>query len=300
MVETGHTFAPAQVAHFGFQNPDRPDLGVEVLRLSQLLTRLRERTIATVHRTDFHQLFLITEGTGAAMVDFDDHACAPGTLLNVAPSRVLRLPQPLAGQELEAFVVLFTPDFPPRLDHARALLGPFGPAERNVPLTEWPGLTAAMHELHTEYRRAVREDPEPASEELLRHLLGALLLRLARLPGLPPEPGDGAYQRFQEELERSFASTRNASDYATRIGYSLRSLNRACLAATGQTAKALIDGRVALEAKRLLAHSDLPVAAVSRRLGFSEPTNFGKFFARETGVSPGAFRDREHRDQHLA
>jgi AraC-like DNA-binding protein len=131
--------------------------------------------------------------------------------------------------------------------------------------------------------------------ELLRQLLGVLLLRMARLPASDTTPFiHGAqhelFQRFQHELERSFATTRNAADYAARLGYSLRSLNRACTDATGHTAKALVDARVVLEAKRLLSHTDLPVATIGRRLGFSEPTNFGKFFSREAGQSPGAFR----------
>ncbi|MFD5825136.1 helix-turn-helix transcriptional regulator, partial [Lentzea sp. NPDC060358] len=92
------------------------------------------------------------------------------------------------------------------------------------------------------------------------------------------------------ELERAFTRSRNAAEYAAAIGYSARSLNRICLAATGRTAKALIDARVALEAKRLLAHTDLSSAAIGHRLGFSEATNFTKFFLRETGTSPGAFR----------
>ena len=39
-----------------------------------------------------------------------------------------------------------------------------------------------------------------------------------------------------------------------------------------------------------LATSGLPGSDVGRRLGFEEPTNFGRFFARETGQSPGSFR----------
>ena len=66
-----------------------------------------------------------------------------------------------------------------------------------------------------------------------------------------------------------------------------------CQRATGHTAKHLIDARVALEAKRLLAHTDLPVAAIGRRLGFTEPSNFGKFYARATEQTPGAFRDAQ-------
>ena len=47
---------------------------------------------------------------------------------------------------------------------------------------------------------------------------------------------------------------------------------------------------MALEAKRLLAYTDEPVAEIGYRLGFPEPTNFGRFFAREVGLSPGSFR----------
>jgi len=48
--------------------------------------------------------------------------------------------------------------------------------------------------------------------------------------------------------------------------------------------------RVALEARRLLACTPLSVAEVGRHLGFPEPTNFGRFFHREVGRSPGQFR----------
>jgi AraC-like DNA-binding protein len=49
---------------------------------------------------------------------------------------------------------------------------------------------------------------------------------------------------------------------------------------------------VLLEAKRLLAHSTASVAAVAHQLGFSEATNFVKFFRRNAGVTPKAFRQR--------
>ena len=70
----------------------------------------------------------------------------------------------------------------------------------------------------------------------------------------------------------------------------MKTLSRVCLAATGHPVKQVIDARVVLEAKRLLAHTDEPVARISRQLGFSEVTNFGKFFARRAGATPAAFR----------
>lgn len=277
-----------QVSEFGFSNPDRAHLGVEVVDFSRMTARIPPDMLTGVHRTDFHQLFLVTSGTGSTMVDFVDHPCTAGTLLHVAPGRVLRLPSP----GLDAAVVLFTAAFPPRLDRAGALLASFGPVAWTVPDDERDVLAAAVAELGAEYRRAVRQ-PRAVTADLLRHLLGALLLRVARLTPDDAEQQHHTFRHFQQELERSFATTRNAADYAARVGYSPRSLNRVCEQATGRTAKALIDARVALEAKRLLADTDLPVAAIGSRLGFTEPTNFGKFFARETGGTPGAFRARE-------
>jgi AraC-like DNA-binding protein len=93
-------------------------------------------------------------------------------------------------------------------------------------------------------------------------------------------------------VERSYVATRRVEDYAARLGCSVRTLTRASLAATGRSAKQVIDDRAALEARRLLACTELPIAEIGQRLGFPEPTNFGRFFHREVGCSPGAFRAR--------
>jgi AraC-like DNA-binding protein len=63
-------------------------------------------------------------------------------------------------------------------------------------------------------------------------------------------------------------------------------VNRACFAATGKTAKALVDQRVALEGARLLAHAKISVNEISHRLGFTETTNFVRFFVRMVGSTP--------------
>lgn len=297
MVESGQISQTAPVAQFGFSNPDRVPIGLEVVRYAQLTRRISERTRASVHRADFHQVFLITRGSGTMMVDFAGHPCFPGAVLHVSPGRVLRLPHPDApGGALDAVMVLFTPAFPPRLEHAALLLDPFGPVALKAPQEDRGAIAGAAENLEREYRSAVASpDLAPLTVELLRHLLAVLLLRVARLPAPGgTTAGDGvddtAFRCFRHELERSYAATRNASHYAARLGYSLRTLNRVCQAVTGRTAKGVIDGRVTLEAKRLLAHTDLPVAAIATRLGFSEPTNFGKFFTREAGAPPGAFR----------
>ncbi len=300
MVKIEHPGEGARVAEYGFHNPDRAPLGIEVTSIRRLASRLSPLALAGVHRADFHQIILVAAGEAVTMVDFQDHASPPGTLLHVAPGRVLRLPRPVRPADpVQAAIVLFTPAFLPPLGAARTLLTPFSPAVWHLAPRENALLAAALGELAAEYRSAVRDPDSAATTELLRHLLAALVLRIARLPtphGSLPRPattGGDTFLRFQHELERSFATTRNAADYAARVGYSLPTLNRVCQAATGRNAKTLINGRVALEAGRLLVHTDLPVAVIGRRLGFTEPTNFGKFFTRETGLSPGIFRAQQ-------
>lgn len=81
-----------------------------------------------------------------------------------------------------------------------------------------------------------------------------------------------------------------AVDNAARLGYSESTLSRACLAAVGRSAKQVIDRRVALEAARQWVPSQLSVAEIGHGLGFTEATNFAKFFGRMNGLSSQAFR----------
>ncbi|MFD5539725.1 helix-turn-helix domain-containing protein, partial [Streptomyces sp. NPDC127079] len=247
------------------------------------------RRLAAGPRVDFHTLTLVTEGSGEHAVDFVTHPLRPGTLLWVRPGQVQRFVRPGTANGTH---LLFTPAFPPHTSSADRLVNEwYGPACRQLGTSpEYAVLSTLLGQLRAEYGR-----PKGAvSAEILQLLLATVLLQIGRLPHPDddgdPHAGGEVYARFRAELERSYATTRRAADYARRLGYTVKTLTRACTAAVGQPVKHVIDGRVALEARRLLAHTDEPVATIARRLGFPEPTNFGKFFTRHTGVTPGAFR----------
>jgi len=99
-----------------------------------------------------------------------------------------------------------------------------------------------------------------------------------------------AYVAFRSRLEDHLAESHQVADHARTLGYSARTISRACLAVTGQTAKQVLIDRLVLEAKRLLVHTDLTAAAIGAQIGFSEPTNFHRFFKRHVGNQPAAFR----------
>jgi AraC-like DNA-binding protein len=96
---------------------------------------------------------------------------------------------------------------------------------------------------------------------------------------------------FRNAIETDLTHRHDVVDYARHLGYSARTITRACQQVTGQTAKAVLTDRLVLEAKRLLVHTDTPAATISAQLGFSEPTNFTKFFTRNTAHSPTSFRN---------
>jgi AraC-like DNA-binding protein len=304
MVDTGHVGTPGRgaIKELGFRNPVHPGLSVETFTLAELRRRVPAATLTQPQRLDFHQIFLITSGHGHHTVDFVDHECRPGTLLWLRPNQVQ---ENTAAPGLDGRVVLFTTGFLPPSPVLRGLM------EDQYETLVWQllapetqrTLTATVGQLAEDYATACGMSvpaghttaTPPLGIELLRHQLTVLLLRIAALPtppgaAQPTAVADETYLRFRREVERHFHRTRQVEDYAQRLGYSSKTLNRACQAATGHTAKQVVDRRAVLEAKRLLVHTDLTATAIAHRLGFTEATNFGKYFTHHAGVTPGEFR----------
>jgi AraC-like DNA-binding protein len=278
---------------FGFHPPAARVSGFEATDLVALHGRASDGILERVHRVDFHTVTLITEGSGEHTVDFVRYPCRPGTLLWIRPGQVQRFGR--AGA-MDGTHLLFTPAFPPQLASVDRMVKEwYGPVCWQLGAGgDMATLSTLVSQIRAEFDRPAGE----ASREILQLLLATLLMQVDRLPrrgaNSDPHAGGAIYARFRSDLERSYATTRGAEDYARRLGCTVKTLTRACLAATGRPVKQVIDARVVLEAQRLLAYTDEPVAVVGRRLGFSEPTNFGKFFTRRTGTTPGDFRRAHH------
>lgn len=98
--------------------------------------------------------------------------------------------------------------------------------------------------------------------------------------------------RFHELIDRHFRERRPVSFYAASLGVSATQLNNTCRRRTGRSAQQLIHDRVLLEARRLLAYSELDVSQISYALGFRDPSYFSRFFMRAQGNAPSEFRLR--------
>ncbi|GLY05721.1 MULTISPECIES: AraC family transcriptional regulator [Actinoplanes] len=233
-----------------------------------------------------HALVSTTAGTLVAEVDFARHQCGPGTLIWVRPGQAVRFE---SGPEGVVSIVFRSDLFRPEELDGLVPDDPDGPARAPVSLPDPAGFGAMVDNLV----RDAGGTPSSAAAALMRHQLAALLLRVRLLDSGSVPPGHveaRTFERFRRRLEEGYPDSRRVEDYAAELGCSVRTLTRASLALTGRTAKQVVDDRVALQARRLLAATPLSVAEVGRSLGFGEPTNFGRFFHRETGLSPGQFR----------
>ncbi|MEW2345165.1 AraC family transcriptional regulator [Streptomyces griseoaurantiacus] len=275
--------------------------GVEVLDFAALRAMDPQRRRTLPQRPDFHVLALVGSGTGGHEADFRAHGLREGSVVWIRPGTVHRWSD---VETVDGPLVLFRPAFLPGFTAAEAA----APVcwELDAPRLDL-ALLAAGH-LGREHR-AVAVTPARASGELLSHLLAALLLRVLPAgtgagPGEADGDGRGAggtapsggrhaevFRAYRTAVEEHFADWHHVTDYARALGHDVRTLTRATRAVTGEGAKAFLDQRVLLEAKRILAHTDVPVAGCARRLGFADAGNFTTFFRRQTGIPPGAWRE---------
>lgn len=73
---------------------------------------------------------------------------------------------------------------------------------------------------------------------------------------------------FKELVDAQYKQNKLVSSYASQISVTEKRLNQATTKVLGKTPKALIDERVVLEAKRLLAHTSESIKEISYELGF--------------------------------
>ncbi len=289
----------AALKRVGYQPPERYRLDVEVFSIAELRRRLAEDEQRLAHRIDFHILIHVTEGSCAHLIDFAPVHCVAGSTLALRPAQAQRFDFTHAW---DGWIAVFRPEFllPVQSTASNADLQMVNSLEalpEHLALTdrERDAVTRAFMQMHDD---AQLGGPPAELNALLRYQLSALVTRLHLIHGRHA-PRDGAispnlqrFKRFKQQLERDFAREHQVAGYARQLACSEKSLNRATLDVTGLSAKTCIAARINLEAKRLLAHTPLPIGLIADRVGFDEPTNFVKFFKREVGCSPSEFRRR--------
>jgi AraC family transcriptional regulator, transcriptional activator of pobA len=105
-------------------------------------------------------------------------------------------------------------------------------------------------------------------------------------------PADPTVDALRWLVEEHFRRERNLSFYAGKLAMTPDRLNDHVKRAAGVTAGHLIRQRVLTEAKRQLVFTNQPIHEIAYSLTFADPSHFARFFRKQTGISPQAFRDQ--------
>ena len=292
---------PQRVRPVGYAPPAHHRADVEVIDATELRRRVAAISGRGVERVDFHALLVVTAGEYEHMVDFEHHRCRRGSSLVVRPGEVHEFGPTSAW---DGWLVIFrAEDVVHRA--AQASGDPLVEALASLPVharlasAHLEAVEECLQRMQTD--GVLGADPRTVTDLLLAQVrVLALRLALALAPVEPVAVHDpqvlARLRAFRAAVDTHHHQWHQVQDYARHLGCSTKSLNRATRSVVDRSAKEMVVERIVLEAKRLLAHTTLPVATVGARLGFSEATNFVKFFRRETGSTPRRFRDQYARD----
>jgi AraC-like DNA-binding protein len=288
-----------EIPKIAFSKKSRTEIDFEIFTINSLFSRYDRLDLALdkPHRIDFYHIIYISRGSGRHFIDFNPYRYNQGSIIFISKGQVHAFD---VRAQADGFVILFTDEFLSKNLIHSDILSFYRLYNHHLqdPIIQPEEAIAdvfkiIIKEMYWEYLLSNNF----AKEEILRLLLKLLLLRAERIKRtLVPKEKNAqwftTFNVFKNYLEKQFAQTRNASDYAGMMNISYKHLNEVCKSITGNTAKAFIDQFIILESKRRLAVSDIAVKELTYDLGFDEPTNFVKFFKKHTHQSPSQFKKK--------
>ena len=167
--------------------------------------------------------------------------------------------------------------------------GAIGALRLRVPEPHRPEWSARIEALHDELTR--RRDGY--REAVLAHLV-LLLIGVSRLAadvvGDLRENRESLLAEVFEIIEGSYHQPLSLRDVAAAVNISPGHLTATVRRRTGRTVQAWITERRMVQARRLLAATDLSIGEIGRQVGFPDPGYFARTFGKVHGTSPAQWR----------
>lgn len=253
-----------------------------------------ERDLLLPHRKAYYLLIFLKHSPGRHWVDtvpFEQH---DNTFFFSTPGQVLVKEEPAPSW---GTYFTFTPEFLALQQNAALWELPLIQNPQNAHALRLTPADAAFVEetldrVYAEYHR-----PGEWQHRLLSAHLTLLLTYLSRLyaeqhPAAGPSADRQLLRAFQAKIEECYRERHEVGAYAELLHLSAGHLSEVVKAQSGMPAIKHIHGRLVLEARRLLFHSQQPLKEIAFDLGFAEPSYFNRFFKRETGVTPAEYRSQ--------
>jgi len=283
------------LARFGLYGEGADNPAPEFLHLESISSRsaLHHWTIAPHSHPRIHQLLLVERGGAQLLADGADFALGPNSLVAI-PSHCVHAFR--FEPDSEGWVFSFAADLlnDPRLDRL-AQDEVFG--RRGASVARLNADDSDLARLGWLLRDLAAEPPGGLAHPSAR-LVAQVALLLATAGEMLVDPVAPAItdrhralaQAYRQLVDARFSEGLDVSDYARELGASVPTLTRACRTVLDAPPGEVLRARVLLEALRHLTFTSASVAAISDRLGFTDPAYFARFFKQRTGRTATEFR----------
>ncbi|HXB07938.1 MAG TPA: helix-turn-helix transcriptional regulator [Puia sp.] len=260
-----------------------------MVRTLESLGEYAEQGRSSAYSNTYFEIFWITRGTGLLRLDLRQYALGDNHLFCVRPGQMHELQ---SEEGLEGYVIAFTKAFPGVSDSDFDLAYPggiyslFERCKASRVKSELVGdMAIIIEKLLKEFNNV-----DLFRQELLKRYFKIFLIYLGRQFDQQDVQDQqarslGLVQKFLESLNVNFKTMRMVAEYARELSVTPNYLNETVKKATGYPASHHIRQRIALEAKRQAAYSDVCMKEIAYYLGFSDSAHFSKFFKNTTGMN---------------
>lgn len=248
------------------------------------------------HRHSFYHLVLFTKGKGSHTIDFETFSVKPFQVYFMIPGQVHSWH--FKG-EVDGYIIHFNESLISSFLQNGLFLDRFsffqGHATDSV-----CHLPVAIHGTVLELFERMLQELEQKKEyymDVIRLKLMELFITINRFHQHKLAKTASPQKRlllknFQQLIEKHYKDIRLPKEYAELLYITPNHLNALCQDLLGKTAGDVIRDRVLLEAKRLLTNADMTVTEIAYELNFQDNSYFNRFFKKEVGITPEAFRQQ--------
>lgn len=266
----------------------------EIIDFDLLFNEFSEE-IKKPHRAEFYQILWFQKGSPTHFVDFNPIKIKSNSLLFVNKSSVQIFDNKTTFQ---GKAILFTDNFfcKTKMDTKFLRSSILFNDLLSISQIQLPKNNSTIKTIFELLETEINNSKDNYQSDLLRNDLHNLLLHCERerrkqdFIELNKDTNLEQTLLFKTLLDDNFIFHKKVSFYCQQMNITPKKLNQATSKIFGKTPKNIIDDRVLLESKRLLAHTSESIKEISFSLGFEEPTNFIKYFKRHTDNTPVEFR----------
>jgi len=264
--------------------------------IAELYKEFKEN-LTTTHRTGFYHIIWFEKGNPTHLVDFNPIKIKPNTILFLNKNTVQRFDH---KTKFEGKAILFTDSFFCKTESDTKIL------RNSILFNDLFSISQfqinkqgnIFSDILQSMASELQKPKDNYQSDILQNLLHNFLLysererRKQNFTEIKKSADLDFVMLFKDLLEINFKNQKQVNFYAKEIIITEKRLNQATSKVFGKTPKEIIDDRIILEAKRILAHTSNNIKEIGYELGFEEPTNFIKYFKKHSLVTPVKFREK--------